>query len=216
MIMWGLPEQSYRLGRNPYPRRWCHTNNQLSLAITLRSCTKHTSPSGTGTSDEPCFENSTLSPFATLICKTRQQQPVIRVHAPCLPISCEQETPRPAAQATTAVQASRVVKRSELLDAIFQTHLYILANSHHCANERLVNRLAAAGRHDQATCCLLSMFQNTVTMAQFDRTAPMHNMYGKVTNVAAHSNNAPQTPPQAAPATCHQAAPSAGMHSNND
>lgn len=36
--------------------------------MTLRCCTKHTSPSGTGTSDDPCFENSTLSPFATLIC----------------------------------------------------------------------------------------------------------------------------------------------------
>jgi len=41
---------------------------QLSLARMLRCCTKHTSPSGTGTSDEPCFENSTVSPFATVIC----------------------------------------------------------------------------------------------------------------------------------------------------
>ena len=47
--------------------------SQLSLAITLRSCTKQTSPSGTGTSDDPCFENSTLSPLATLICSTAHQ-----------------------------------------------------------------------------------------------------------------------------------------------
>ena len=123
----------------------------------LRCCTKHTSPSGTGTSEDPCFVKSTLSPLATLICSHSDMLIYHALTVVCVFIHIPMRLMRWYCSRHRALTAWSLVRwvHSVQFRPLTKAHLDVFANCDHGAYKRIMDLLAAGGAHDQAACCFL-------------------------------------------------------------